>query len=138
MPNSTDLLTTQAYAKKIGVSASTVSQWLRSGKLKGQKKGGKWLIPADQKASGIDAATPAQKTTKPSVVTKKTPSTPQKETSGHRSYSLEEFSAMTYLTDFGVLKWLKEGRLKGSKDASGQWRVDAASLEDNHVRRLLR
>jgi hypothetical protein len=32
----------------------------------------------------------------------------------------------------------KNGRLKGRRDASGKWRVDAASLPLPDVRRLLR
>ena len=54
------------------------------------------------------------------------------------SYSVVEFADMTYLTERGVLLWLKEGRLRGAKDEGGQWRVLADSLEDPNVKRLLR
>jgi hypothetical protein len=53
-------------------------------------------------------------------------------------FAVEEFAAMTYLTVQGVQEWLKTGRLHGRRDDSGQWRVDAASLELPDVRRLLR
>ena len=51
---------------------------------------------------------------------------------------LDEFVSMTYLTANGVKKWLKQGRLTGSQDGSGQWMIDAANLEVPDVKRLVR
>ena len=45
---------------------------------------------------------------------------------------------MTYLTDFGVMDWLKKGRIKGIQDETGEWRIDAANLEILNIKRLLR
>ena len=45
---------------------------------------------------------------------------------------------MTYLTERGVLLWLKEGRLRGIKDDADRWRVLADNLADSNVKRLLR
>lgn len=126
-------LTTQEYAEKAGISASTVSKWLRSGKLKGEKQNGKWVIPAEQSAAETGAAPEVSKTT-PSQSAPKKSGDPKP----GKLYSIEAFSAMTYLTEFGVEKWLKDGRLKGIKDKSGQWQVSAESLELVNVQRLLR
>jgi len=45
---------------------------------------------------------------------------------------------MTYLTLKGVNEWLKQGKLKGRKDAKGKWLVDAASLELPFMEKLIR
>lgn len=133
MSSSIKYLTTGEYARKAGISASTVSKWIRSGKLKGEKQNGKWMIPADE---------PVSKAASPAIVQKNSP-TKRTETNaapstGGQYYSIEKFSVMTYLTEFGVEKWLKEGRLKGIKDSAGQWMVSADNLQLRHVQRLLR
>lgn len=141
MSNSKDFLTTQQFAKKAGVSANTVSKWIRGGKIEAEKKGRKWLIPAAEIAkAGVPsskniplkeaAAVPAQK--KPETAQ---PSMPEADA---KSYSIKEFSNLTYLTEFGVEKWLKEGRLIPARDASGQPRVDASSMDVPAVKRLVR
>ena len=107
MMSSQRFLTTQEYAQKVGVSPSTVSKWLRSGKLQGQKQNGKWVIPED---------TPTASSTTPAPAPQSAPAKTEP-TSGGQSFSIRKFSEMTYLTEAGVLKWLKEGRLEGSKDA---------------------
>jgi predicted site-specific integrase-resolvase len=133
MSSSIKYLTTGEYAQHAGISASTVSKWLRSGKLKGEKQNGKWMIPVDETVSkaASPAAAPKSSPSK-STETKAAPST------GGQSYSIEKFSEMTYLTEFGVEKWLKQGRLKGIKDSTGQWQVSADNLQLSHVQRLLR
>jgi hypothetical protein len=45
---------------------------------------------------------------------------------------------MTYLTEYGVRLWLKQGRLDGAVDAQGNLRVNATSLEKPLVKRLVR
>jgi hypothetical protein len=67
-----------------------------------------------------------------------TTATASTRTVGKKTYSVSEFSAMTYLTDFGVMDWLKKGRLKGMQDETGEWRIDAANLEITNIKRLLR
>jgi excisionase family DNA binding protein len=125
------VFTTQEFAEKSGVSSSTVSKWIRSGKIKARKQDGKWLIPADQSPSKSE--TPPPKDTK-----KAAPAAVQPKENTEKYYSVEEFSAMTYLTPFGVGKWLKEGRLKGVKDNADRWQVAASNLENSTIKRLLR
>lgn len=134
MPQSKMLLNTQDFAKKAGVSAGTVSKWLRSGKIKGEKQGGKWMIAASE-LEMLQDATPSRssKTTAGEPKTKNQPTKPV----GH-SYSIEEFSAMTYLTEFGVKKWIKEGKLSIRRDETGTLHIDAANLENPDVKRLIR
>lgn len=124
------LLTTREFAEKSGVTSSTVSKWIRSGKIKAEKQAGKWFIPADQLTS--KSQTPPSKDTKPA------PSVAQPKDKTEKYYSVDEFSAMTYLTPFGIAKWLKEGRLKGIKDNAGQWQVAASNIENSNIRHLLR
>lgn len=128
MSSSTQYMTTQEYAEKIGMSASTISKWLRSGKIKGEKQNGKWIIPLEQ-----DHQPPVQ-----SAKPQQPAPTNAKATRQGRSFTVAQFSKMSYLTESGVIRWLQEGRLKGAKDESGQWHVSADSLNDNNVKRLLR
>lgn len=132
------LMTSPQFAEHAGISPSTLSKWLRTGKVKGVKQGGKWMISADQLAN----AAPTQPETKPATPAagKKSPpaiNTP-KPASAPRAFSIEEFSAMSYLTPYGVERYLKEGRLTGTRDGSGRWGVDQANVERPEIQRLLR
>ena len=55
-----------------------------------------------------------------------------------KTYSVAEFAALTYLTEFGVQQWLKQGRISGRQVSGGEWQVDAANLEVPDVKRLVR
>ena len=55
-----------------------------------------------------------------------------------KAYSLAEFVNMTYLTETGVRQWLKQGRLTGLQNETGEWMIDAASLDTPHIKRLVR
>lgn len=133
MSSSKDFLTTKEFADKAGVSTSTVSKWLRTKKIEGQKKGRKWIIAAAEIAKVTTAK--AQKSETPSKKTK--PKASESAGSG-KAYSVKEFSEMTYLTEFGVEKWLKEGRLVRAVDGSGQTMVAASNIDLPGVKRLLR
>ena len=136
MSSSKDSLTTTEFAKKAGVSTSTVSKWLRTKKITGTKKGGKWLIVAGEIAK-VSAASPEKKAAAPKK-TKPVVGKPSKPVSGAKSFTIKEFSELTYLTEYGVEKWLREGRLVAAQDASGRPRVDASNLEHPAVKRLVR
>jgi excisionase family DNA binding protein len=141
MSGSNDSLTTQQFARKAGVSASTVSKWIRTEKIKGEKIGGKWMIPAAE-ISKISTAPPPNTTPGSAAVTgqKNRPSAVPSPTpkAGAKSYSIKEFSELTYLTEFGVEKWLREGRLIPAADGSDQPRVDASNLDRPTIKRLVR
>ena len=138
MTDPKEMLTSQQFAERAGVSASTISKWLKSGKVKGVKKSGKWMISADQLAYIVPAqsVTPlaAPVSTKPAAAS----ANASKPTSAQRTYSVDEFSAMTYLTAYGVERFLKEGRLSGRKDEAGKWSVDHTNMERPDIQRLLR
>jgi excisionase family DNA binding protein len=124
-------MTTREFAEKAGVSASTVSKWLRSGKIKGRKKGGKWMIPQSE-WSKIETRPGESFTTssgKPSPAPSRT---------GETVFTIERFSEMTYLTEFGVRKWLREGKLQPAVDDAGNPGVDAANLDKPSIKRLIR
>jgi hypothetical protein len=127
MSDTPSLLTAPQFADQAGVSTSTVQKWLRSGKIRGVKQNGKWMIAAEQLEK--PATDPPEK--------------PRSET-GEKSirratgYSLDEFSAMTYLTVYGVERYLKEGRLIGTRGTDGCWRIDPDCLAMPNIRHLLR
>jgi excisionase family DNA binding protein len=126
-------LTTSEYAKKIGVSPAAVARMLRQGKLRGEKRGGKWAI-FESELPGTDAET--KKTTHLSSAATKPPA--KGKPSSDKSYDLETFSRMTYLTEKGIRQWLKIGRLTGSMDANGKAAIDAANLERPEIKHLIR
>jgi len=109
-----EYLTTKEYAEKMGLTVSTVTKQLRSGKIKGVKKGGKWMIRAGasvpKKSAPKKSAPKIPSTPKPVAA----PSTPPTSDS-QSSYSVDEFSKMTFLTPFGVKEWLRKGILRGSQ-----------------------
>ena len=139
MPQSEKLLSTHEFAKKAGVSPGTISRWLRSGKLKGKKQSGKWMIEAGE-LNAVAGNKSHEKKEKSSV--KKAAAKPEASEPKARSYgktlSVEQFSAMTYLTEFGVLKWVKQGKLSSTRDGSGQPRIDASNLDNPSMKHLIR
>jgi len=70
---------------------------------------------------------------------KKTAAEPKKTTTrSKKTFSVVEFSEITYLTIKGVNGWLKQGKLQGEKDEKGNWLVNAASLQLPFMKRLIR
>jgi predicted site-specific integrase-resolvase len=119
-------LTAKEFTIKAGIPASTVTQLLRDGKIKGEKKSGKWIIPESELNSPAIQSDPKPASSEPDAPT------------ASESYSVAEFVRMTYLTEKGVAQWLKSGKLCGEIDDNGQWRVFPANLDDESVKRLLR
>jgi len=141
MPQKQSHLTTREFAERTGLSVSTVSQYIRDGKIEGKKESGRWMIPEDQVgrvAAGTStsaepsAAKPAEKPATPP------PSPAKKTAAGQKRYSVEEFSRLTFLTPEGVIKYLKEGILEGGQDEDGRWRVAADNLESERIGHLIR
>jgi hypothetical protein len=125
------LLTAKEFATRSGLSVAHVTKMLREKKIKGHKQSGKWMIPASALKDTGDAPAPA----KPQ---KKAPPKAAKPSAAAQGMSVSEFSAKTYLTEAGVIQWLKKGRLKGTLTPGGDWQVDAASLDLPAVKHLLR
>jgi predicted site-specific integrase-resolvase len=139
MPQSEELLSTQEFAKKSGVTAGTVSKWLRSGKIKGTKQSGKWMIEAGEldTVGGAKPLDPKEKSAEKKPAAKPKAAEPKAKSYG-KTLSVEEFCAMTYLTEFGILKWVKQGKLSSTRDESGQLRINASNLENAAIRHLIR
>ena len=125
------LLTTKEFASRSGLTASQITKMLREKKLKGRKQSGKWMIPESQLPG--EAVSPPPSTPQKTTPTKSTP-----KPRASSVYSVPEFSAMTYLTESGVVQWLKLGRLQGAQAPGGEWQVDAASLVLPGIQHLLR
>ena len=125
------LLTTKEFAARSGMTVQQVTRMLRDNRLKGHKQSGRWMIPADQVPSA--GSEPAGTPPAPEPATVASQPAP-----AGQSMSVAEFSAKTYLTESGVLQWLKRGRLQGHQASGGEWRIDAASLASPYLRHLLR
>ncbi len=153
MAKKDQFLTTGEFASQAGIPTSSVAKLIKDGKIKAEKKSGKWLIDPSQ--LNTEAVKELNRTNKPAA-RKKTATPKEKKSAGQKpsppkeekplkaeksagkTYTLAEFVAMTYLTEFGVQEWLKQGRLTGKQGAGGEWQIDAANLEIADVRRLLR
>jgi phage antirepressor YoqD-like protein len=61
-----------------------------------------------------------------------------KSTNATKSLSVAEFADMTYLTENGVMQWLRQGLLKGQQNAKGDWQIEASNLEAPNIKRLVR
>lgn len=155
--STTTSMTTSEFARAAGVSAASISKLIRGGKLKARKEGGKWRIAQSQLGSEVVRALKApskaakSKPTRvrpaqaPEAVAPRAPAlsatpapaapeTPAEE----KTYTVPEFAAMTYLTEKGVSEWLKAGRIKGTQQADGEWRIPDSNLRVPSISRLLR
>jgi len=152
MATKSRLLNTSEFASQAGVASAKVSKLIRDGKIKAEKKSGKWMISsselkAAQELSKKGKTAPKKKTSKAApekATAAKKPTPPPKskpvakKASAAKAYTLEEFVNMTYLTENGVRQWLKQGRLSGLQNETGEWMIDAANLDVPHIKRLVR
>ena len=151
MAQENQLLTTREFATKMGISTAKVSKFIREGKIKAEKKSGKWMIHPNQlkvklvhktvKVSPSKPGKTAAKAPQPKAAAgDKKPARPEKSkaASGQHAYTVAEFAKMTYLTELGVGLWLKQGRLAGKQNEKGEWLIDASNLQVPDVKRLIR
>jgi len=151
MAAKSQLLTTGEFASKAGITAAEVSKLIRDGKIKAEKKSGKWMISSGELKSvaGLSKKArpaPKKKPSKPASkkAAAKKPAPPKKakpaggKTSSPKAYSLAEFVSKTYLTEKGVREWLKRGRLSGRQNETGEWVIDAANLDAPYIKHLVR
>ena len=90
-------------------------------------------------AGGKKTAAPAKKAAAPKkkvAPKKKAAAKPAEKVT--KSFSVAAFADMTYLTENGVMHWLRQGLLKGHQNAQGEWQIDASNLEVPNVKRLVR
>ena len=145
------LLTTKEFATRTGIPTAKVSRLIREGKIKAEKKSGKWMIHPSQLKVQIVQKTGSSSASKRGKTTAKAPqkkaaagvdksASPEKDkvVLDQRTYTIAEFAEMTYLTEFGVGLWLKQGRLAAKQNEKGQWLIDASNLQVPDVKRLIR
>ena len=141
-------LSTREFSEMTGISVSAVGRLIREGKIKGVKVSGKWLIdkyeinakvvkalakkPGEKKTSVSAGRTHLVQTARGESVNKKQP-----EPSG-KTYSVAEFSKLTYLTEKGVEEYLKKGWLQGVRDERGNWHLGHENLQNPGMRHLVR
>ena len=95
--------------------------------------------PKAKKAPLKAKKAPAAAKKVPKKELKKAPAKPKKTPpQTKKTYSVSEFSEMTYLTSHGVNEWLKQGKLRGVKDNKGNWLVDAANPQIPFMKKLIR
>lgn len=162
MAKKTTMLPPSKFSRMSGIPVATLNKWIRDGKIKGEKQSGRWMIGEDQlKAKAVrefggsrgavsakSAAGGKKRTAKPArkplAAAKKTvkPVAPAKDSTksaaAANAYTVDQFSAMTYLTEFGVREFLKQGRLKGQIDSEGNWKVSADNLQNPLIQHLIR
>jgi len=133
MAKEAQLLTSSEFAQKAGIPVSRVTKLIREGSIKAVKKSGKWMLAPSQLKAAQEAAPKAASKPKETSAPNKKPAA-----SADTSYSITQFAEMTFLTEQGVVNWLKAGRLTGHRDSNGEWQVDGANLEVPDVKRLVR
>ena len=101
----------------------------------------KAAAPKKAKAAAAKKSAPPKKTkaaaAKKAAPPKKAKPAKTKAPAG-KAIPLADFIGMTYLTENGAKEWLRQGRLTGSQDNSGQWLIDASNLEVPDIKRLIR
>jgi excisionase family DNA binding protein len=162
MAQQSSSLSTREFSELTGIAVSTVNRLLREGKIKGVKTAGKWTIDrSEMTAKAIQAILkPPGKRAAPGKIDRMTTKKDKARgagvptggisaaadkkaisgtsADGAQTYSVTEFSDLTYLTEYGVLEFLRKGRLQGVRDKKGQWRLGAGNLRNPGMRHLVR
>ena len=134
--------TSREFSDKTGIPVATVNRLLREGKIKGAKASGKWLIDRGElntkavKALSKTADRPVSSKPAPKSIEKKGKKLQSKPTD--KTYSVAEFSSLTYLTEGGVVEYIKKGRLKGIKDEQGNWQLSHENFQNPNIHHLIR
>jgi len=129
------LMTTSEFAGKAGLTPAMVSKLIREGKIAATKVSGRWRIEPGQ-LKMVSAQIPGERA--PVKMAKAAPKAEKKTGPSGKAFSVADFAAMTYLTEKGVVQWLKTGRLKGRMGPDGEYCVDAENLKRPDVSRLIR
>ena len=133
MPDNEKTLTTAEYAKKAGLATSTVARMLRDGKLaaKNAAANGSFMPTRRKAAVRKKSNRPQRPPSGPAPISNNPPSSTT-------SYDIEAFSPIDFPDENGVRQWLKDGRLSGGTDSSGNLKVDASNLERAEFKHLVR
>jgi excisionase family DNA binding protein len=130
MSENAKMLTTAEFSKLTGLTVRTITRMLREGKLRGEKRAGKWAIYEGEHQHAL----PGKKDASPPPMA---PAVGVSATNG-KVYDVETFAQMTYLTEKGVRQWLKTGRLSGRIEPDGKATVDAANLDRPDLQHWIR
>lgn len=126
-------LTTGEFSEMTGFTVSAIAKMLRQGKIRGEKRGGKWAIYESELQN--NAVITKNERGNSSANLGPIFDTPP---AAGKAYDVEAFVKMTYLTEKGVRQWLKIGRLSGSTDTGGKVLVNATNLDRPELRHLIR
>jgi predicted site-specific integrase-resolvase len=134
MADNEKTLSTAEFSQQTGIAVSTITHMLRQGKIRGEKRSGKWAIFASEisnqaVAQKKDQAKPAALGPGPIFETS---------TGSPSAYDIDTFARMTFLTEQGIRRWLKTGRLSGRIEANGKALVDADNLSRPELQHLIR
>ncbi len=126
-------LTSGEFSQRTGIPVSTITKMLRDGIIRGEKRSGKWAIDEDQMSHPAIRARIEERASATGQS-----ATPTPPAISQTAYDVETFARLTYLTESGVRKWFRTGRLDGGIDDDGQIRIDAANLEKPELQHLRR
>jgi hypothetical protein len=139
MAKNNQFLTTAEFGSKTGMSSSEVSKLIRQGKIIAEKKSGKWRIHPNQlQAKAVQEQNNDSQQSEGKLGAKTSQKKELTSPSSRKTYTLAEFAEMTYLTEFGVKLWLKQGYLTARQNEKGEWLIDADNLQKLIVKRLVR
>ena len=135
-------ITSREFSDMTGIPVATVNRLLREGMIKGVKASGKWLI--DRGELNAKAVKVLLKSTDRPVSSKPAKKSIDKKVKRQRYKTTEkilsvaEFSSLTYLTEGGVIEFIKKGRLQGVKDDNGNWQMSSENLQNPNIHHLIR
>lgn len=120
----------------LGVSQQSISNWLNTGFIKGERLGRGWVIPADEveRVKAIRWGTAPKPPSSPTPEVRNGTAGPAKETgpatasTRERGYNSYEAARLLGVGDVTILNWLKKGTIRGEK-IGANWSIAPAEIE---------
>jgi excisionase family DNA binding protein len=142
MAKKSPYLTSRGLSDITGIPVQTVNRLLREGRIKGVKASGKWRIDRGElNAEAVKALSKTagrQESPRPASQELRKKENNHLSQSARQTYSVAEFSSLTYLTEAGVVEFIKKGRLQGVKDDKGNWLLGHENLQNPKIHHLIR
>ena len=142
MAKKSSYLTSRGLSDITGIPVQTVNRLLREGRIKGVKASGKWRIDRGELnaevVKALSKTAGRQESPRPASQELRKKENNHLSQSARQTYSVAEFSSLTYLTEAGVVEFIKKGRLQGVKDDKGNWLLGHENLQNPKIHHLIR
>lgn len=142
MAKKSPYLTSRGLSDITGIPVQTVNRLLREGRIKGVKASGKWRIDRGELnaevVKALSKTAGRQESPRPASQELRKKENNHLSQSARQTYSVAEFSSLTYLTEAGVVEFIKKGRLQGVKDDKGNWLLGHENLQNPKIHHLIR